>query len=60
MTELSVGTIGVRRSTYDSELEEDKNRAATLARLLEEQTLRNFEAVDLVLQAAIDTIPTAT
>jgi two-component system, NtrC family, sensor kinase len=44
------------RVTYRSEIDDAQVRAANLAHLLEEQTTRNFQAVDLVLQGIADAV----
>lgn len=47
------------QTTYRRELTDGQNRAAILARLLEEQTIRNFQSVDLVLRGMADIIRSA-
>ena len=46
------------RTGYERRLEEGKIQADTISRLLEEQTARSFQAVDLVLQSMADAIRT--
>lgn len=44
------------RVSYARELNDGLARADTLSRLLEEQTVRSFQAVDLVLQGMSDAV----
>ena len=44
------------RVSYVRELDGGRARAVTLSRLLEEQTVRSFQAVDLVLQSMSDAV----
>jgi signal transduction histidine kinase len=44
------------RMSYVRELDGGRARAVTLSRLLEEQTVRSFQAVDLVLQSMSDAL----
>jgi len=48
------------RTGYAGELDEGRARAATLSRLLDEQTARSLQAVDLVLQSMADAMRTFT
>jgi two-component system NtrC family sensor kinase len=55
---LAVGALmaAALRVTYRREINDAQVRAANLAHLLEEQTIRNFQAVDLVLQGIADAV----
>lgn len=51
---LGAGAAAVLWSGYVRDVEEAKTRADRFTRLLEEHTLRNIQAVDLVLQIVVD------
>jgi hypothetical protein len=54
---LGAVAAAVLWSGYVRDVEEAKTRADRLTRLLEEHTLRNIQAVDLVLQIVVDASP---
>jgi two-component system, NtrC family, sensor kinase len=56
---VGLSTAIVLRLSYQSTLAEGERRAENLAVLLEEQTVRNFQAVDLVLQGLVDALGAA-